>query len=315
MKKKVYYLFVCFVGIITMALTFIPYHLNAQTAPLEIKIVTGNEMGEYYSLAKDLEKLSQTKNFDIDVIPTRGALQNIQDVYSHSSITLGITQNDAIAFLNTFGNNNDDIRRKAESIRTVMPLYKEEIHLVTRREIKSIDELTGKIISIGEEGSGTSSTSATILYHLGINPKQMLTLDTRRGIDALRNKEIDGFFYVVGIPSNILEAQIFPEDNFHLLPISLPSKPDDEFLSRLYPSVTIPANTYSWQKDVVETLSVQSLLFTTVDQDCKNVTPVVKLIKENLVQLQQFGNPLWKKVTLDNMSNIEPDLLSVCATF
>ena len=72
-----------------MALTFIPYRLNAQTAPLEIKIVTGNEMGEYYSLAKDLEKLSQTKNFDIDVIPTRGALQNIQDVYSHSSITLG----------------------------------------------------------------------------------------------------------------------------------------------------------------------------------------------------------------------------------
>lgn len=120
------------------------------------------------------------------------------------------------------------------------------------------------------------------MYQLEINPQELFTLDVKRSIDALRNKEIDAMFYVVGIPAKVLEHQIVAKDNFHLLPLALPPQPLDEFLSSLYDKVVIPAETYTWQKESVETLGVKSFLFTTAEENCEPVTPVAKLIQENL---------------------------------
>lgn len=296
-----------------MLLIFIPSHTVAQTPPLEINIVTGNETGEYYSIAKDLEKLARTKNLDLDIIPTKGALQNVDNVFYYQSVGLGITQGDILAFLNTFANKDEEVRRQAESIRVVLPLYKEQVHIITRQDIKSIEQLTGKRVSIGEAGSGTSTTASTLMYQLNITPKKLETLDIKRGIDALRKKEIDALFYVVGIPAKVLEEQIFPDDNFHILPLTLPSQPDDEFLAKLYSKAVIPAKTYPWQTDKVETLSVQSFLFTVAEENCDRITPVVKLIRENLSWLKENGDPVWKQVNLKDLSELGSTRISKCA--
>lgn len=279
-----------------MFLVFIPSHTVAQNSPMEIKIATGNEAGEYYSVAKDLEKFALTKNLDLDLIPTRGALDNIDTVFRHETIPLGVTQSDLLAFLNTFANKDEMARLTAESIRAVLPLYDEEIHLITRKDINSASELTGKRVSIGESGSGTSTTASTLIYHLDIQPKAIQALDIKRSIDALRKQEIDGFFYVVGVPAKVLEEQILPEDNFQVLPLALPTQPNDEFLAKIYANAVLPANTYSWQTEPVNTLKVKSYLFTFADEDCNYVTPVAKLIRENLAWFQENGDPVWKKV-------------------
>jgi TRAP transporter TAXI family solute receptor len=313
MKQKLYYLLCAFLGIMVIFLVFIPSHTVAQNSPLEIKIATGNEAGEYYSVAKDLEKFALTKNLDIDLIPSRGALQNIETVFQYKSVPLGVTQSDLLAFLNTFANKDEIARLQAESIRAVMPLYEEQIHLITRKDIKKPEQLTGKRVSIGELGSGTSTTASTIMYQLDINPKELKTFDTKRSIDALRKQEIDGFFYVVGIPSKVLEEQILPEDNFHVLPLALPPQPDDQFLSRIYTKAVLRANTYAWQKDPVETLSVQSFLFTFADEDCNHVTPVAKLITENLAWFVEKGDPVWKNVKPKDLSRLDSKRISNCA--
>jgi TRAP transporter TAXI family solute receptor len=313
MKQRLYFLLCAFLGVMVVLLVFIPSHTVAQTPPLEINIVTGNETGEYYSIAKDLEKLARTKNLDLDIIPTKGALQNVDNVFYYQSVALGITQGDILAFLNTFANKDEEVRRQAESIQVVLPLYKEQVHIITRQDIKSIEQLTGKRVSIGESGSGTSTTASTLMYQLNINPKKLETLDIKRGIDALRKKEIDALFYVVGIPAQVLQEQIFPDDNFHILPLTLPSQPDDEFLAKLYSKAVIPAKTYPWQTDKVETLSVQSFLFTVAEENCDRVTPVVKLIRENLSWLKENGDPVWKQVNLKDLSELGSTRISKCA--
>ncbi|BAQ60457.1 immunogenic protein [Geminocystis sp. NIES-3708] len=289
-----------------------PISVFAQPSPLEIKLVTGNEVGEYYSIAKDIEKLARRNNLDIDVIPTRGGLQNLHDVFMYESIPLGIIQGDVLAFLNIFANYDEVTKVKAESMRIVLPLYQEQIYVIASKEIKSIQDLSGKIVSIGDEGSGTSMTASTLLYQLGINPKELVTYDIKKGIDALRNDKIDALFYVVGSPAKVLQQQIVPEDNFHVLPLSLPTTSEDEFYTKLYSKVTLPANTYSWQTEPVETLAVQSFLFTVENDDCSQVTPVASLIKNNLLWLQKNGNPMWQKVDLKTLQPQDLTRMSKC---
>jgi hypothetical protein len=197
-------------------------------------------------------------------------------------------------------------------MRVVLPLYQEQIHVITRKDIKSIQDLTGKVVSIGDEGSGTSMTASTLLYQLGINPKELVTYDIKKGIDALRNGKIDALFYVVGVPAKVLQQQIVAEDNFHVLPLSLPTTSEDEFYTKLYSKVTLPANTYSWQTEPVETLGVQSFLFTVENDDCSQVTPVASLIKNNLPWLQKNGDPIWKEIDFKSSQTKELSRMSKC---
>jgi TRAP transporter TAXI family solute receptor len=296
-----------------MILVFTPFPTVAQTTAMEINLVTGNEIGNYYAIGKDLEKLAKQKNLDIDVIPTTGALQNIHDVFFYESVPLGITQGDVLAFLSTFANNDEQSRVISESLRTVVPLYQEEIHLITRKDITSVEELAGKKLSIGDDGSGTATTASTLLFQWQIEPAELLTYDVKRAIAALREGEIDGMFYVVGTPAKVLEEQIFTDDNFHLLPISLKITSEDDFYNRLYSSAILPANTYSWQKEPVETLAVQSYLVTTDDQDCNYVSPVAKLIEDNLSWFQQNGDPVWQGVDLEHFHEQKPERVSQCS--
>lgn len=308
MKKSLSYLIGGLLGIVTIPFVFFPLPTLAE----EIKLVAGNEVGEYYSIAKDIEKLAKENNLDIDVIPTRGGLQNIHDVFMYESVPLGIIQGDVLAFLNIFANYDEETRVKAESMRVVLPLYQEQIHVITRKEIKSIQDLAGKVVSIGDEGSGTSMTASTLLYQLGISPKELVTYDIKKGIDALRNGKIDALFYVVGVPAKVLQQQIVPEDNFHVLPVSLPSIPEDEFYTKLYSKVTLPANSYSWQTESVETVAVQSFLFTVENDDCSKVTPVASLIKNNLPWLEKNGNPMWQNVDLKRLQTQDLTRMSKC---
>lgn len=296
--------------LVTIVLILFPFRSYANS--MEINLVSGNETGKYYAIARDIEKLAMANNIDIDVIPTQGALQNIHDVFFYDSISLGITQGDVLAFLNTFANDDELFRVQAESLRLVLPLYQEQIHLITRDDIKSIDDLAGKKISIGEEGSGTSITASTLLYQWQIKPEILVTYDPKKSIDALREKEIDAFFYVIGKPSSVLQEGIFPDDNFHLLPVTLNTNSEDEFYSKLYTKTTIPANTYSWQKEGVETLAVQSFLFTVERDDCQSITPVANLIKNNLSWLQKNGDSLWQTVDLTSLNDQKLERLSAC---
>lgn len=313
MKKRLYYLICGLLTVITMLLVFSPFQpVVAQKSSLEINIVAGNEVGEYYSVAKDIEKLGREKGVDIDVIPSRGSLQNIHDVFYYESIPLGIIQGDILAFLNIFANNDEEARMKAEALRIVLPLHKENVHVIARQDIKSVQELAGKKVSIGDEGSGTSVTAAVLLNQWGIEPQELFTYNVKKAIDALRKGKIDAMFYVVGDPAKVLQEQIIPEDNFHFLPVSLTINAEDDFYNRLYSKATLPANTYSWQKEPVETLAVQSFLMTVEEDSCEKVTPVANLIKDNLSWFQKNGDAVWKGIDLKLTPDKEAQKVSKC---
>jgi TRAP-type uncharacterized transport system substrate-binding protein len=79
--------------------------------------------------------------------------------------------------------------------------------------------------------------------------------------------------------------------------IQIPNKSITEF----YPSVEIPAGTYPWQSQPVQTVAVKAVLISYDFQrrDCDLVGQLAKTVNDNLGWLVKNGHPKWKTVDLN----------------
>ncbi|MBF2099093.1 MAG: TAXI family TRAP transporter solute-binding subunit [Gloeomargaritaceae cyanobacterium C42_A2020_066] len=284
----------------------------SRPAELELKMVTGSEAGQYHRLGQDLETLLRQYGLDLDPIPTQGSLENIQELYNHPSIVLGFSQLDVLALLPKLSSGDSELRQQVDSLRIVLPLYRETVHLVSRSPIASLRDLAGKRVSLGDAGSGTSITAATLLRTTGVAPASLRYLPTSRAILALRQGEIDAFFLVSGTPDPALTTEVQAQDGFRLLPVTLPRANNDEFLSQIYQPTTVAVRTYPWQSEAVPSLTVGSAILTTADANCNQISPFVTLVATHLDQLKQTGSPLWKSVNRDRPAGLMAKRLSAC---
>jgi TRAP transporter TAXI family solute receptor len=143
-----------------------------------------------------------------------GALQNMIDLKALKGLDLAIIQADAL----------DQARQQhlfpgVETITYVARLYNEEFHLVARGEVKSIEDLAGKKVAIGTEGSGTSITAAKVFSLLGIavvpvkDPPSLALAELQRG-------DIAAVALVAGKPAPLLRMQD-GADGLHLLAVPI----------------------------------------------------------------------------------------------
>lgn len=290
-----------------------PIQLQTQTTPAELKIIAGEEEGLYYTLAEDLEKLASQHGIDLDVIPSSGSLQNIDELYRFSSIPLAMSQLDVLAFMNTLGNDDAEIRQRYEALQLVLPLYQEKLHILAKKELQTISDLNGKKVAIGVSGSGTTLTSVMMLHSARVAPAELSSIDTLKAIDALRKGELDAVFYVAGDSNKFLMEEISSTDNIHLIPVTIRQVPNDLFFSKLYAPTTIPLGTYNWQDRPVETVAIQSALLTVSTRDnCTAVGKFAKVVYDNLDWLKQNGNSNWKNVEFNLPAILADKRLSPC---
>ena len=149
----------------------------------DVGIITGSEKGTYYRFGLDLQKLLKPNGFNVTVHPSRGSVDNIYAVYQRPGVQIGIVQADVLAFITRI-QSNPLLAQIAKKTRLVFPLYNEEIHLVGKRGIRDFDDLAGKRVAIGRDGSGTYLTSR-ILFKLSEVQAEFVLIDTagirRRG--------------------------------------------------------------------------------------------------------------------------------------
>ncbi|MFO1430160.1 MAG: TAXI family TRAP transporter solute-binding subunit [Candidatus Competibacteraceae bacterium] len=291
--------------------------IAAETAaPTEMSIITGRESGTYYLIGKDLKKLLAQNNIDLSVIPSRGSMENLINLYEFPSIQLGLAQLDTLTLLAlqaAIGGEETapDLQQLLDKMQLVLPLYAEEVHLVAGEAIKQIGDLSGKRVGIGDSASGTFGTAQVILAELKVEPEEVYAMGETEAIEALRKGEIDAFFYVVGMPAKMLQDQIKAEDKFHLVPLTRKDT-ESKLLNTLYKETTIPANTYPWQKEAVPTLAVGNAIITADKGDCTAVGKFAKIVYDNLNWLKQNGHPKWKNVEINLDTLLKDPKLSPC---
>jgi TRAP transporter TAXI family solute receptor len=255
----------------------------------DLGVITGSEKGTYYQFGLNLQH-----GLSVAVYPSRGSIENVNAVYERPGVQLGIVQSDVLAFV-TRVQSDPVLQRIAKKTRMVFPLYNEEVHLVGKREITKFDELAGRRVAVGREGSGTYLTARLLFKVAEVAPGEMVFIDTDEALAELKAGRIDAMFYVAGAPVRLFTDAVTETDNLALIPIT------DKSIIEFYPRVEIPAKTYAWQTSPVSTVAVKAVLisFDYRRADCDSVGRFGKLIADNMTWLTSNGHAKWKAVDLE----------------
>lgn len=260
----------------------------------DMGLVTGSEKGTYYQFGLDVQKLVKPTGVNLAVYPSKGSVENIFAVYQRPGVQMGIVQSDVLAFVSRL-QSDPVLTRIAKKTKMVFPLYNEEVHLVGKREIAEFDDLAGRRVAVGREGSGTYLTARLLFKLAEVAPSEMVLIDTQEGLAELKAGRIDAMFYVAGYPVRLLKEDVSDGDKLAVIPIL------NKSIVEFYPKAEIPAGTYAWQPTAVSTVAAKAVLvsFDFRRRDCDSVGKVAQLIATRQEWLQKNGHPKWKAVDLN----------------
>jgi TRAP transporter TAXI family solute receptor len=275
---------------------------NAQG--FERNILTGGPTGTYIQFGRNIADAAAKCGVTLNVQESAGSLENFLGVRVRRHTQLGIVQSDVLEYLRTFATEDSELARAIFGVRIAFPLYNEEVHVLARRDIGSLQDLTGRRVSIGVENSGTFPTASLVLDLAQVAPSDRVTLNADESLGQLLAGEIDAFFYVAGAPAAIFKSPLIDPERFHLLPITDPT------LQAVYQVASIPAGTYPFQPDPVDLVAVKAVLMTYEysprlnayhAESCRAVSDIAHVISTQFRDLQQGGHPKWQQVDLSDL--------------
>ena len=174
------------------------------------------------------------------------------DLLFGRGIDVGIVQMDVLSALKqkpTFA----DVEK---FLQYIARLYDQEIHILARNDIRSLNDLRDQRVNFGTYESGTYTSASRIFETLAI-PVQSTIYPQPLALEKLRRGEIAAMVYAAGKPARLFQT-VRPEEPLHLLTI-----PATEALRQSYKQTELNAEDYPdlIQKDQpIATLSVGTVL-------------------------------------------------------
>lgn len=270
-----------------------------------IGIVTGPKTGTYYAFGKDIEAVMAKEKITVEIKESEGSTDNIRRINSSENASLGIVQSDVLGFLSR--SQNAESIKMASKLRMVFPFHNEEVHVLARKNIKSLAGLKDKKVAIGEEGSGNMLTAINLLAISAVEPAEMRKIPSAEGVVAVLKGDIDAVVFVGGKPVRLfknLEDLSLPEnqkfagllEQVHFLALDNPK------LLEEYRPATLTVEDYRFIDTPVPTIAVQAVLvsfdFSGNKERCRQLSEFAKIMREKLPQLKEKGHSKWKEVDL-----------------
>lgn len=203
-----------------------------------------------------------THTYDyLDLSPkgSGGSAENLRTL-DKGSVDFGIVYS-GDAYIGRLGQLVND-ENKYENVRAMSFLYGAPAQLVVRKDagIASAYDLEGKIVAIGNPGSGAALSAERFFKHIGIWDKmEPRNLGYSQAAADFSDNKIDAFWVLVGYPnSSIIEAAT-------RTPVILLNVNDDAEKSGFYDAfpfytpTEIPAGTYEGQEEGVKTFQDSAL--------------------------------------------------------
>jgi hypothetical protein len=197
----------------------------------------------------------------IDVAPrgSGGSAENLRSL-NKNGVDLGIVYS-GDAFLGRNANLPDDPVHY-DRVRALSFLYGAPAQLVVRRDsgIESVRDLEGKVVAVGNPGSGAALSAERFFRHLSLWDKMKIrNLGYSQAASDFADKRIDAFWVLVGYPNSaIIEAATRVDIRL----LNLHRAALDAGFYGVYPfyaRVEIPAGTYPGQDEAVATFQDSSL--------------------------------------------------------
>lgn len=253
-----------------------------------IRFGTAGVGGNYNTFGQTFAGLlsDQEDPMQIEVKVTAGSAANLR-LMSEDYIQLAISQTDVIS---AAWNGTDAFSKKAlTGYGAVAGLYTEVCQFVTRKDsgIKSIRDLKGKKVSVGEAESGSEVNAVQILLAYGLNEKlvEEVNLNYTDAAKALQAGEIDAFFCTAGVRTTVVE-ELAKQVDIRLLPVSGDERKALIDTYDFYTTYTVPAGTYSGMNKDVKTVGVKAVLLASNKLSEGDVKKITAALFKNADQLQ-----------------------------
>jgi TRAP transporter TAXI family solute receptor len=264
--------------------TIIAVSMAAAQQPKQLSIATGGTGGVYYPLGggfgnilgKELPGVTATAQV------TGGSVANLQLIGSGKA-DVAFTQVDAAW---DAVNGLDKFASGKLPIRALAVMYPNYMHAVTVEGtgIGKIEDLKGKRVSTGSPGSATEVFAFRVLEAAGIDKDKDIKrerLGVAESANALKDRKIEAFFFVVGLPtSSITDLATTPNTKVKLLD-------HDQYLGKMverygniYASAVIPKATYAGMDADAKGVSVWNIMAVNANMDEKLAYDLTRIMFE-----------------------------------
>ncbi|MFO1304874.1 MAG: TAXI family TRAP transporter solute-binding subunit [Burkholderiales bacterium] len=196
--------------------------------------------------------------------------------------------------------------------RTLMVLYPNRMHVVTVEGtgINKLSDLKGKRVSTGSAGSGTEIMAMRILEGVGIDGHKDLKqerLGVAESVNAIKDKKIDAFFWVGGVPTAaVTDLATTPGVKIKLIDHAEAVEAMNKKYGPLYVKATIAQGSYQGMDKANENIDVWNILVASDKMSDKMAYDIVKTLMEKKPELvavhkeaqnidlkwQKIGSPL-----------------------
>ena len=263
---------------------------GAASAATFINIGTGSTGGTYYPVGAGMAKVwnSAIPGMKANAQSTGGTAQNLALLGKGEAEVIFA---DGLYFFAYEGKGTFEGKPMKE-LRGLVPLYAEPIHFLVAKgsNIKSIQDLKGKRVSVGAVGSGTEVTVRTLLKVAGLDPDKDIkpeNLGLSDTAGAFADKNIDAALTVgaLGI-AGVVEITTLGTAEFRDIPADIVAKLGKEL--PYYLPFDIPANTYKGQTTPVKALASWNVLITTEklgDEDAYKMTKALYEHKQDILNI------------------------------
>ena len=265
--------------------------MNAWTIGLAAGLPEGAPLRFATELARVLDDAD-----DMRVVPliTRGISDNLKDLLYLRGVDGAIVYGDSLQELST----QPAVQRKVNYIASLFPA---ELHVFVRPEIKSLDDLNGKVVNFNTKGTAAAYTGPIIFDRLQIKSVNKFVPHPVAMTQMIKGDEFAAVVFVSSKPLEAFAAKKWPE-GFHFLPVPYSSKLGQYYLPSFLNDSDYPELIEGGQQ--VSTIAVPVVLaafdWQKGSDRYRRMERFVKYFFARLPVLQnQAGyHPKWKDVNL-----------------
>lgn len=254
-----------------------------------LSIATGGTGGVYYPLGGGFATVirENVEGYDATVQETNASVDNmllIQNNAAQLALAVGDVVSDAVEGVGEFDGNALDIC----SLGNVYNNFLQPI-TVEGTGIQSVEDMEGKVISVGAPGSATEVAAIRTLEAAGIDPESGIDrrqLGVAETVAALRDGTIDAGFWSGGLPTGAM-IDLASDGDMVIVPIGEYAAPMAEEYGDYYVEQEVPADTYEGQTEAISVIASPNILVASASMDEQLQEDITTALFENKEQLIQ----------------------------
>ncbi len=273
-----------------------------------VTIGTGGVTGVYYptggAIAKMVNKKRKEYNLRATVESTGGSVFNVNAIDA-GDLEFGVIQSDRQ--YQAYNGTADWEGKPVKKLRAVFSIHPESVTIVANasKGINTVADLKGKVVNIGNPGSGQRGNAEDLLAAAGIDVNNDLKAEGMKAAESasmLQDGRIDVFFYTVGHPNGSVKEAVAgaTKVNFVSVPDDIVKKLTDKF--PYYAAASIPVAEYAGVTNTadVPTFGVKATFCTSADVSDEVVYAITKEVFENFDEFKTL-HPAFAHLTKESM--------------